>query len=96
MRSLTACDSSYQEKDAIGIQARRRTFKVIVAPDPLSRILLLLCAMDGFYTATQSQKKAKRLLQPLRQTQVYQDALFRDEMVLLRHRRSTELYFTKQ
>ena len=95
MRSLTACDSSYQEKDAIGIQARRRTFKVIVAPDPLSRILLLLCAMDGFYIATQSQKKAKRLLQPLRQTQVYQDALFRDEMVLLRHRRSTELYFTK-
>ena len=36
----------------------------------------------NYYTATQSQKKAKRLLQPLRQTQVYQDALFRDEMVL--------------
>ena len=52
--------------------------------------------MDGFYIATQSQKKAKRLLQPLRQTQVYQDALFRDEMVLLRHGRSAELNITKQ
>ena len=91
----TACDSSCQEKDAIGIRARGRTFKVIVALDPLSRIILLLCAMDGFYIATRSQKKAKRLLQPFRQTQVYQDALFRDEMVLLRHRRSTELYFTE-
>ena len=52
--------------------------------------------MDGLYIATQSQKKAKRLLQPFRQTQVYQDVLFRDEMVPLRHGRSTELYFTKQ
>ena len=42
------------------------------------------------------REKAKQLLHPFRQTQVYQDALFRDEMVLLRHRRSTELYFTKQ
>ena len=33
----TACDSSCQEKDAIGIRARGRTFKVIVAPDPLSK-----------------------------------------------------------
>ena len=51
--------------------------------------------MDGFYIATQSQKKAKRLLQPLRQTQVYQDALFRDEMVLLRqaNRRSVPGHF---
>ena len=44
------------------------------------------CAMDGFYIARKSQKKAKRLLQPFRRgSQVHQDALFWDEMVLLRH-----------
>ena len=60
------------------------------------RILLLLCAMDGLYIATKSQKKAKQLLNPFRQTQVLKDVLFGDEMVLLRHGRSAELNITKQ
>ena len=59
------------------------------------RILLLLCVMDGLYIAMQSQKKAKRLRNSSRQTQVSKDVLFRDEMAPLRHGRSTELHFTK-
>ena len=60
------------------------------------RILLLLCVMDGLYIAMQSQKKAKRLRNSSRQTQVSKDVLFRDEMVPLRHGRSIGLYVTKQ